>query len=412
MKLDRIAVLLVGCVGLLLAGCGTLSQVEVDGSDAPARRFAQTANLRAEVESLARPLVERGETPGIVVGVLLPDKRMQFFGYGVTDERDGAPPDGDTLFAVGSVSKGFVGALTALLVHDGTLSWDQSLGELLPATASLSADARRITLLQLATHTSGLPNQPLTFRTFRYFVQYLFTGRSFYRHFDRDYVFAYLADFRAPTRIEAHYSSLGYGLLAYVLEQRTGMTLDALLERKLARPLGLHNTGYVPEALPGYTTRAHGHAGDQPKFIARGKPVPDWRFTELMKGSGGVYSSARDLLRFAAAHLRGSSSQLQATLADTVRVRLEKPRDAPAVAWFVDDIGGRRIAYQVGMVAGFSGYLGLDAEHGTAVVVLQNSFNWTDRVGHKLLMRLSYALDREQRTVSARQPSHAALHRR
>ena len=116
--------------------------------------------------------------------------------------------------------------------------------------------------------------------------------------------------------------------------------------------------------------------------------MPEWHFTELMKGSAGLYSSAHDLLTFAAAHMDGKHTRLSAALADNLRPRFWREKDAPAVAWTVDEVGDQRITYQVGLVAGYTSYVGLDLEHHTAVVVLQNSFNWKDKVGHRLLTRL------------------------
>jgi len=365
-----------------------MSKMQLDQTDAERMHYAQQGDLAAEVDSLARPLVQKGETPGIVVGVLLPDGQMQFFGYGVRDRAGHSQPDGDTLFAVGSLSKGFVGALTTLLVRDGTLSWDDTLGTLLP-DRPLSADAKKITLLQLATHTSGLPNQPITPKTFRYFVQYLFTGKNFYRHFDVSYVFHYLSTYKAPKGNKVEYSSLGYALLSDVLEERTHVPIETLLQQNLCRPLGLGRTSYQPETLPGYAERARGYAGDEPRFVRRGKPVPDWHFPEFMKGAAAAYSNARDLLVYASAHVRGDSDPLHAALADTLKVRRAQPEKAPAIAWFVDTVDGRSITYQIGIVAGYTSYLGIDVERKTAVVVLENSFNWTNSVGHRLLIRLS-----------------------
>lgn len=386
----RKAVMLAGI--MFLAACGTLTEMELDTSASELTRYAHQRDLQAEVDSLASPLVEQGETPGVVVGVLLPDGSTRFFGYGTVKQGQDAKPDGDTIFPVGSLSKGFLGAITAVLVQEGVLSWDDTLGELLPANTQLSPDAKKITLLQLATHTSGLPRQPFTFQTFRYFVQFLFTGENFYRHFDEAFVFDYLSGFNAPKLAEPQYSNLGYGLLGHVIELRTGLSLDALLDQKLLQPLGLKNTSYATADLPGPASRARGHAGDQPKFVARGEPVPDWQFTKLMKGSAAISSSARDLLTFAAAHLEDMKSGktiLNTALTDTLQVRFPRPHDASAVAWIVDDVKGQHIVYQVGLVAGYTSYIGLDVERHTAVVVLQNSFNWKGKVGHKLLTRLA-----------------------
>lgn len=386
----RLVTLLACCACVSLTACGTLSSMEIDASDIQPVHYSRSENLQAEVDSLAQPLITEARTPGIVVGVLLPDGSTQFFGYGTINQAGDGKPDADTLFAIGSLSKGFLGAITELLVDEGVLSWDDTLSDLLPPATPLSADARKITLLQLATHMSGLPRQPFNTTTLQQFVQYLFSGQSFYRQFNRKFVLDYLAEFDASNAGEPQYSNIGYGLIGYILELHTGLSVDELLEKKLTSPLGLKCTGYAADKLPCYSTRAHGHAGDQPKFIPRGKAVPDWQFTNFMRGSAGLHSNARDLLIFAAAHLKGDETRFNATLADTLKVRYHRPKEAAAVAWIADDIDGQRINYQIGLVAGYTSYIGIDAERKTAVVVLQNSFNWSNGVGHKLLLRLAH----------------------
>ncbi len=392
-------------LALGLSACGTLSQQQIDPPDKAQAASIDADNLRAQVDALALPLVEGKHTPGIVVGVLSANGRKQVLGYGVSDASGGATPDGDTLFAVGSLSKGFVGDIAALLVQDGVLSWDDDLEHLLPPGTPLSEDAKHISLLQLATHTSGLPRQPMTPQTLSYFIEYLFTGNSFYRHFDRTYLLNYLADFSKPGQVAPQYSNIGYALLSHVLELRSGKTIDALVAERILEPLHLSNTSYQPQQLAGYPERARGHAGDQPKFIRRGRPVPDWQFSDILHGTAALYSSADDLLDYADAHLRGSGdANTDAALRDSLRVRLERPREAPAIAWIVDDIHGRKITYQVGLVAGYSSYLGLDTHNKTAVVVLQNSFNWRDSIGHRLLLRMANSLDKQQALASAPRP--------
>ena len=374
-----------------LTGCGTLSVIQLDKNDAGAVEFAHTGDLKAEVDSLAQPLIESGQTPGVMVGVLTADGTAHFYGYGMADKDSKTLPDADTLFAIGSLSKGFLGDITAFLVDEGALSWDDTLEKLLPPGTPLSADARTITVLQLATHTSGLPRQPMNPQTLAYFIQYEFTGRNFYRQFDTAYVLDYLADFKRPVSTEPEYSNIGYGLLGYIIEQRTGRSLDSLLQEKIAGPLGLVSTGYEPETLPGFAQRARGYVGDHPLFMRRGTPAPDFQFTELMKGSAAVYSDARDLLAYAAAHLRDDGSHYHEVLAGNLQVRARGKEGNTGIAWFEDQVDGERINYQEGLVAGYQSYIGLDLAHHTAVVVLQNSFNFTFAIGHRLLIRMAKA---------------------
>lgn len=387
-------------LSLILAGCGTLSRTQLDADDSAARRLAVSGDIETEVRSLAQPMIDSQESTGLVVGVLTPDGKQQFFGFGVTREDGGRRPDGDTLFAVGSLSKGFLAATASVLVQEGTLHWNDTLEQLLPADVALSRDARRITLQQLVTHTSGLPRQPMTPQTLAYFVEYLFTGKSFYRHFDRSYLLHYLATFEDDMHGVPQYSNIGYGLLGYILELKSGQKVDALVHQKVLDPLHLQETGYAPEQLPGYGARAVGHAGDQPKFIRRGKPVPDWRFTDIMSGSAAIYSSASDLLNYANAHLSSPVDDvLHAALRDTMRVRYEREKEAAASAWIVDTVDGHKITYQIGLVAGYTAYIGIDAETRSAVVVLQNNFNWTNRIGHRMLLRMAQAREINARSA-------------
>lgn len=377
----------------LAAACGTLSANLVDDPEGAVVRLRQGGDLAAEVERLGRPLVAEGHAMAVAIGVLMPDGTRHHFGYGRISRDNPHPPDGNTSFPVGSLSKGFLAGLTAQLVADGVLAWDTTLADLLPPGTPLSTDAARITVLQLATHTSGLPREPGTLTTLVSFLRYLFTGKNFYHHLDTATIYQYLAAFRAPRSRgngdPIRYSNIGYGLLGHVAELRTGQGLDALLRERITRPLGLEDTGYEPAAG---RLRARGHAGDQPKFIRRHRPVPDWTFTGMMQGAGGIHSTPDDLLSFAAAHLDPATSRLFPLLADNLEIRVPRPHRSQTIGWVVDTLDGEELTFQVGMIAGFTGYIGLHRSSGIAVVVLQNNFNWRDRVGHNLLLRLARGL--------------------
>lgn len=347
------------------------------------------------VAALVLPVLNQGETPGVVVGWQERQGAPQFYAAG-RGETGGGALGPDTLFPIGSLNKGFVGALLAVLIDEGRLLWDDRLGALLPEGRQLSPDAQRLTLLQLATHSAGLPRQPYELGLLLGLARFTFNGENFYNHFDRPTLMRYLAGFRAPADPKPLYSNIGYALIGMAIEARMGEALPALLQRKVLTPLGLHNTGYDPTVLRSAAHRAQGHAGDQPKFMRRGRPVPDWQFVEALHGAAGLYSSASDLLRFANAHLcrPGAASgaeacptRLHALLADNLRVRIAQPQDAPGIAWVTDRVGELDLTNQVGMAVGHTSYVGIDPLHGRVAVVLQTSFNWNFKIGHVLLQR-------------------------
>ena len=375
---------------LNLVGCGSLAKTVVSDPAPAAQAYQRTRDLRALVDALALPVVERGETPGLIVGVRLADGRQHVFGYGRANDFDAEAPSADTAFAIGSVTKLLVGAVAQRLAQRGVIDWDDTLRESLPANVALSEDAARITLRQLAAHTSGLPRQPAELRTLWLFTQYLFNGRDFYRHLDRDHVYRYLADWKAPDPdqvLPRRYSNIGFALLSHVLELRTRRSIDELVDEELVRPLGLRRTTFDASRVAIQPARASGHAGDQPKFIARGTAVEDWRMNDFMRGTGGLYSTVADLLRYADAHLREGGDDVHAALAATLRAEPTRIGWLPAA-----EEGGPQV-YQFGVIAGYSAYLGLDTQRDIAVVVLQNSFNWTDHIGFNLMLRLARAND-------------------
>ncbi|SAF73793.1 beta-lactamase [Enterobacter kobei] len=104
----------------------------------------------------------------------------------------------NTLFALGSLSKGITAEVVACLVHEGQLNWNDTLTTLLPSGTPLSADAQKITLLELVTHTSGLPRQNMDVPMLGKFIRYLSTGDNFYSELGSDNVLRYLANWRAP----------------------------------------------------------------------------------------------------------------------------------------------------------------------------------------------------------------------
>ncbi|WP_309550781.1 serine hydrolase domain-containing protein [Erwinia sorbitola] len=380
---------------LLFAGCGSLSSNSIDTSPSASLRASCHLPLKVQIDQLAQPQIDRQQTPGMVVAVLSADGQRHIFSYGFTDTDKRIPVDGDTLFAVGSVTKGFTAESAALLVADGKLRWEATLGELIGNKVPLSEDARNITLQQLATHTSGLPRQMPSLHMLRKLTAWLFYGSPFYDDLDDGEFLAYLQEFSRPRQQQVIYSNLGYAILDYAMTQQSGEAPQQIAQRRIIAPLGLRHTGYQPQLLPGYIKRARGHAGDQPKFIKRGEVVPEWHFNGYMVGAASLWSSANDLLSYLHAHLYGSGDPLlDRAFNDATTIRFKAPQnDSSALAWLSSNLNGQSIIYQSGFIGGYASYIGMDLKHKTAIVVLQNSFNWDNTIGHRMLLRMAESQD-------------------
>ena len=375
-------------LGFMLAGCGTLSNVAPEAEVPQKAQRACGEPATRDINQWLPAMVEE-QSPGMVVGVIDASNQRHYWHFGVTDAEHNKPVNEHTLFAVGSLSKGMTAEATAVLVAQGRLHWSDTLENLLPPSLSLSRDAKKITLLQLVTHTSGLPRQNMDLPMLTAFIRYLGNGENFYSHLDSDDVVADLADFSKPGNSEPRYSNLGYAVLDYVLRYQTGQRADQLVQSLIFDPLGMHNSSFTPQKLKSYPLRAIGHAGSQPKFIPRGQVVPDWQFTGNMVGAGGLYTDTADLLTFAAAHLANTGdATLDKAIHDTMQVYYPRDKEAANIAWVTDTYGEQSITYQVGYIGGYSSYIGIDRVNHFAVVVLQNSFTWQNNLGHSVLRQM------------------------
>jgi CubicO group peptidase (beta-lactamase class C family) len=283
-----------------------------------------------------------------------------------------------------------------MLVEEGRMSYQDTVRGILPPDVSVSAEVGQLTLHELVTHTAGFPRQPNNAIQTRYLINYLFTGKNLYGYITKPYLYKYLSTCRLTPKGRRHYvySNIGTALLAQLIEIKTGQTLPALIEEKICRPLNLSDTGF---ALSAEQKRrlAEGHAGDQPKFMRRGAPVAAWDMGEVMRNSGGLYSTVNDLLAFAKANLGSLDNPLTPILASTHRAPFKTPAQDVALGWLVNyfDDGRLTVLYKDGMASGYSAYIALDAEHRAAVVVLCNTFNWNDKVGQNLIVGLALALE-------------------
>jgi serine-type D-Ala-D-Ala carboxypeptidase/endopeptidase len=188
---------------------------------------------------------------------------------------DGCPLDGR--FEIGSTTKTMTGMVLASLVADGVVALDDPIGRWVDAGQNSG-----ITLLQLATHTSGLPR--------------LAPGHTAGAADPYAFLTAEAAErglrltAPGPRGVEWDYSNFGFQVLGLALERAAGAGFGALLARHVFRPLGMTCSGVAGQ---GAGQRVQGHA--------HGRPVAPW--THHLWGAGGVESSAEDMARYLSACL-------------------------------------------------------------------------------------------------------------
>ena len=131
---------------------------------APTTEPSKPANVvnRADVDRLVEPLIEGKYAQSVVVAIV-DQAGTRVFGYGTIDGNEARAPDGNTVYEIGSISKVFTSLLLADMEQAGIVNRDDPVQKYLPDDLKLSVRDREMTLLDLATHQSGLPRMPSNF---------------------------------------------------------------------------------------------------------------------------------------------------------------------------------------------------------------------------------------------------------
>ena len=328
--------------------------------------------MTPEVESLVDEVLSRRARKhvGIVVGVRHRGETTVVGRGRVADDRP-EPPDGRTIFEIGSITKVFTATLLADLAREGLVALDDPVQKHLPEGIVIPVRERPITLADLASHTSGLPRLP------KGFLRIALRERANpYATYTVDQLHAAIGRTkprRAPGR-RLRYSNYGMGLLGHVLALRAGMSYEELVAERITGPLGMTDTSI---AVPAEKLARFAQGHDR-----RGRPVPHWDLPSLA-GAGALRSTALDLLRFLDAQLGSAPPGLAQAIRATHEPRASRRGQSVGLGWMImsdRDLPGP-ILWHDGGTGGFRSIAGFVAEMEASVVVLTNSARWADRIG-------------------------------
>jgi beta-lactamase class C len=250
--------------------------------------YAQV-NIEQIVAQKVQPILPpNGREGGVAVAVRI-DGKTSFFNYGMANNAENRPVTADSIFNLGSVGKVFATTLLAQPVKQGELSLDDPVAKYV-TELQRGGDIRRITLHQLASHSSGLPRVPQQYETWH-------RGRYTWPDFVR-FLNSWKAGPNHQPGQQYLYSNAAMVLLRVALERRFDTRFAALMHQRLTGPLGMTSTALpLPRDLLGRTVQGYSPGGRP-----NGRPGEEGGTFEW-PGSGQIYSSSRDMATFLAANL-------------------------------------------------------------------------------------------------------------
>jgi beta-lactamase class C len=325
---------------------------------APAR--AQV-NIEQIVRQKVQPILPKNGSGGGVAVAVQMNGKTQFFNYGFADNAQNRQVTADSIFNLGSVGKVFATTLLAQAVKQGELSLDDPVAKYV-TELQRGGDVRRITLGQLASHSSGLPRVPQQYETWH-------KGRYTWPDFVR-----FLNSWKASPNHEPGqqylYSNAAMVLLRVALERRFNTRFAALMHQRLTGPLGMTSTALpLPRDLLGRAVQ-----GYNPSGRPAGRPGMEGG-TFQWPGSGQIYSSSRDMATFLAANLGELSGHapIQNAMAFAHQgVFTVSQRLTIGLAWQIVSAGNFTIIDKNGGLNNTSTYIGFAPQRKLGVVILVN----------------------------------------
>lgn len=335
---------------------------------------------------IAETLEMMPAVPGLAISVVRGDSTIYRRGFGWADTEAGAPMTEDTPLYIASNTKSFTALAAALLDARAEVDLDA------PVTAYLrrdwfppEIDADAVTLRHLLTHTSGLSNDPLVFRT-------AYSGEHT-PHEQRRLLAVTVARDEAPLGT-FDYTNTGYLIAALALEEATGLPWQDLLQREIFGPLGMVETTARRSELRSDAVPAAPYRAVGPRERMR---LPLEKSDETLHAAGGVISTLPDLERWLLAEMHSGRVSGDAVLPEAVidaTQTLEAPaagtigplgRDGYGLGWIVGAFGGERLIYHTGDFPGTASFISFMPERNVGVTVFVNE----DVVGTRLALLLT-----------------------
>mgnify|MGYP000858021230 FL=1 len=242
------------------------------------------AGIRESAASIAKLFVSDYGVDSLQYNLLYDNENIVSGTTGRFNKSDSLPVTEASIYGIGSTSKMFTTVAVMLLVDQGKLDLDKPVTFYLPDFVMLDARYKEITVRMLLNHSSGLMGS-------RYTNGGLFDDPNTFNH---DTLLMALAGQRLKANPGAYsvYCNDGFSLAEQIVERVSGLNFSEFVRENIAKPLGLSHT---------FTPQDDFDRGLMARTFLRGDETP--RETLNLIGSGGIYSTARDLCVFGQAFM-------------------------------------------------------------------------------------------------------------
>lgn len=269
--------------------------------------LASGAAAAFDLETWLNDLRDTHGLPAIAAGVVIDGQVVAVAAVGTRVTGRDVPVTLDDRFHLGSNTKSMTATLAGMMVDEGLLSWDSTLGDILGGThPGMSDTLAGATLEQLLSHSSGVPSDTPEILDL-YFDDAAFDDNP-------DALRSWLLDqwqhneIAVPEGSPFQYSNLGYILAGMMIETASGVPWEQMMHERIFQPFGMTTAGLGAQATNGLIDAAVGHritedGGVAPMLWGNGADIPT-----IMGPAGNAHMSVQDYLLWAAWNASGGSS--------------------------------------------------------------------------------------------------------
>jgi serine-type D-Ala-D-Ala carboxypeptidase/endopeptidase len=356
--------------------------------------FTSVFKITDEIKDRLNALVDSNRTKAaIVIGIVDPNG-TQFYSNGKISNTNNTNVDQNTIFAIGSNTKVFTTVLLAEMVEEGLVKLNDPIDKYLPPNVTIPQyKGHKITIEDLATHTSGLPEFPSNYcpsfaisnaQSLEDKVQHVRNLMSCTKNFTIGQLYQSLSNTtltREPGS-KYEYSTFGTGLLGRILTLKSNMSsYDELLTERILNVLGMNSTSiYLSDEQK--SRLAIGHLS--------GRELPLFNISNPLVPGGGLYSSADDLLKFISANIGLIKTKLDSAMQTSHLIRHSTGFLIPnniavsgkngdielyiGLGWLVTtNLGNEIIWHNGGTIGGYNAFMGFNPDTKRGIVVLCNT---------------------------------------
>ncbi|KAF2809390.1 putative D-aminoacylase [Mytilinidion resinicola] len=393
----------------------------------------------ASLDSTIKTIAAVSGVHGVSIGVMHYGKVIYNKSFGFRDVEAQIPGDDDTIYYLGSMTKGFTAEAIAILVEEGKLSWSTRVKDVLPAfQPNDKIIYEQATITDLLSHRTGLE------RADAFWAQ-----SSNNILLSRDQALSTINQLRAvtPFRAEYRYNNWGYEIAGRIIEKLSGKKFSQFLTEKIFEPLGMTRTFNDDSECHGADNVAQAYMTFDDASPAH-VPRPHMAEGTLMNPAGGIQSCVKDLLKYYGALMEAAKDQFDSGNTSTegsplkqvapllssnirtasrlreqsyacgwARVQLpgvlaETSRNQalmPAMPVMGDELQPRLVLYHHGMLVGFNNGVYLFPETDTAIKLFDDPVSYdfvklardTAETARNMIPQIKAQLERERGSVAA-----------